>query len=328
MILADKIIKLRKQLGWSQEDLAEKVNVSRQSVSKWESARSIPDLNRIILLADIFGVSTDYLVKDDIQEIETIGEDKEPGIIKVTLEEANKYAESKIEVSKNTSKGVLLCIYSVIPLFFLLALAEDDQLNITSDVATGIGLVILLICVSVGISFFLRGNQYGSDFIELDDNRFELSYGVLGIFKEKIKENRSFYHRRLSLCLSMIIISVAPLLLVSLLVESDKLTLLMLVFMLVIVGYGVYLLIPSMTENEIYKYIIGEGEYSTNKKNESRSIEKFSAFYWPLVTAIYLGWSLWTMDWHITWIIWPVAGVALPAFIGLIGMFERDSKTE
>ncbi len=61
MILADKILKLRKQSGWSQEELADKMNVSRQSVSKWESASSIPDLNKVILLTEIFGVTTDYL---------------------------------------------------------------------------------------------------------------------------------------------------------------------------------------------------------------------------------------------------------------------------
>ena len=67
MILADKIIKLRKSNGWSQEALAEKMNVSRQSVSKWESAQSIPDLEKIILLGEIFGVTTDYLLKDEIE---------------------------------------------------------------------------------------------------------------------------------------------------------------------------------------------------------------------------------------------------------------------
>lgn len=65
MILADKILNLRKSLGWSQEELAEKMNVSRQSVSKWESAAAIPDINRILELASIFGVTTDYLLKDD-----------------------------------------------------------------------------------------------------------------------------------------------------------------------------------------------------------------------------------------------------------------------
>ena len=53
MILADKIMNERKRNGWSQEELAEKLGVSRQSVSKWESAQSVPDLNRILQLADI-----------------------------------------------------------------------------------------------------------------------------------------------------------------------------------------------------------------------------------------------------------------------------------
>ena len=48
MILADKIIELRKKNGWSQEDLAEKLEVSRQSISKWEGAQSITDMNKIL----------------------------------------------------------------------------------------------------------------------------------------------------------------------------------------------------------------------------------------------------------------------------------------
>ena len=56
MILADKMIALRKRAGWSQEELAEKMGVSRQSVSKWEGAQSMPDLDKILALSRIFGV--------------------------------------------------------------------------------------------------------------------------------------------------------------------------------------------------------------------------------------------------------------------------------
>ena len=73
MILADKIIELRKKNGWSQEDLAEKLEVSRQSISKWESAQSIPDMNKILKLSEVFSVSTDYLLKDEI-ELDSPGE--------------------------------------------------------------------------------------------------------------------------------------------------------------------------------------------------------------------------------------------------------------
>ena len=70
MILADKIIRLRKRNGWSQEELAEKMNVSRQAVSKWESAQTIPDLEKILLLSSLFGVTTDYLLKDEMEDEE------------------------------------------------------------------------------------------------------------------------------------------------------------------------------------------------------------------------------------------------------------------
>ena len=63
MRLEGKIMLLRKQKGWSQEQLAEQLGISRQSVSKWESGASVPDLDKIIKLSQIFDVSTDYLLK-------------------------------------------------------------------------------------------------------------------------------------------------------------------------------------------------------------------------------------------------------------------------
>ena len=77
MILADKIIEERKKNGWSQEELASKLGVSRQAVSKWESSGSIPDLQRILQMSELFGVTTDYLLKDEIEE-ERLNEYVEP----------------------------------------------------------------------------------------------------------------------------------------------------------------------------------------------------------------------------------------------------------
>ena len=68
MILGEKIMELRKRNGWSQEELAGKLNVSRQSVSKWESSMSVPELDKVLQLSEIFEVSTDYLLKDDKEE--------------------------------------------------------------------------------------------------------------------------------------------------------------------------------------------------------------------------------------------------------------------
>ncbi len=71
MNMADRIQYLRKAKGLSQEELADRVGVSRQAVSKWESEQSTPDLEKIIILSDIFGVTTDYILKG----IEPTGKD-------------------------------------------------------------------------------------------------------------------------------------------------------------------------------------------------------------------------------------------------------------
>ena len=63
MNIADRIQILRKRRGISQEELADKIGVSRQAVSKWESEQSSPDIEKILLLSEYFGVTTDYLLK-------------------------------------------------------------------------------------------------------------------------------------------------------------------------------------------------------------------------------------------------------------------------
>ena len=68
MIFADKLIALRKKAGWSQEELAQQLNVSRQSVSKWEGAQSVPDMDKVVMMSRLFGVSTDFLLKDELEE--------------------------------------------------------------------------------------------------------------------------------------------------------------------------------------------------------------------------------------------------------------------
>ena len=68
MILADKIVSMRKKAGWSQEELAAQLNVTRQSVSKWEGAQSMPDMDKVVQMSRLFGVTTDYLLKDEIEE--------------------------------------------------------------------------------------------------------------------------------------------------------------------------------------------------------------------------------------------------------------------
>jgi len=324
MILADKIIKLRKQLSWSQEELAERMNVSRQSVSKWESTNSIPDLNKIIMLAELFDVSTDFLLKDDIEALDSPSESKEPNVIQISLEQAMKYVEDKVEASALITKGVMLCICSVVPLFFFLAMAETSRLNLTSDIAAAIGVVSILIMISIAISYFIKTNQYENDLAVIDNEVFELEYGVHSVFKEKLKKFLPTYNLRLSVSIFLFIISFVPLMSVSILFGGTDIALMMLIVLLLIITGGIYILLPVSAKYEAYNNILKDTSMETEKSKRTKRAEKLAAFYWPLLTAIFLGWSLWTMDWGVTWIIWPVGAVLFAALVGLMELLNKE----
>lgn len=324
MILADKIIKLRKQLGWSQEELAEKMNISRQSVSKWESANSIPDLNKIIMLAEIFDVSTDFLLKDEFETFDTINESKEPSTIQVSLEQAGKYIESKIEISALVTKGVMLCLCSVIPLFFFLAMAETGRLNLTDDIAAAIGVVSILVMIAIGVSFFIKTNQYDNEIAEIDNEPFELAYGVHGVFKEKLEKFRTSYNRKLSIGIFLFIISFVPLMMVSMFSGGSDVVLMMLIVLILFIAVGIYIVAPVSAKYDAYNNLLKDSFSGKERSKRAKRAEKLAAFYWPLLVAIFLGWSLWTMNWGVTWIIWPVGAVLFAALVGLMELFEKE----
>ena len=83
MKLSEKIYQHRKKLGLSQEELATKLGVTRQAVSKWELGDSLPDLDMVVKLAKLFGVSTDYLLQEDVEipQTQSHWSDRIPGVI-------------------------------------------------------------------------------------------------------------------------------------------------------------------------------------------------------------------------------------------------------
>ena len=324
MILAEKIVLLRKKIGWSQEELAEQMNVSRQSVSKWESTNSIPDLKKIIMLGELFNVSTDFLLKDENEEFDTPNEKKESGSVQISLEQAAKYIENKMEVSDLITKGVMLCVCSVVPLFFFLAMAETNRLNLTGNIAAAIGVMSILVMISIGVSFFIKTNQYKSDIAVIDYEAFELAYGVHSVFKEKLKQFRVTYNRRLSVGIFMFTISFVPLMFVSMFFSGSDITLMMLIVLILMIAAGIYIVAPVSAKYEAYNNILKDSCLDTVKSKRTKRAGKLAAFYWPLLTATFLGWSLWTMDWGVTWIIWPVGAVFFVALVGLMELLDKE----
>lgn len=168
MILADKIIDLRKKNGWSQEELAEKLGVSRQAVSKWESAQAIPDLGRVLAMADLFSVTTDYLLRDE-NEAPTPAtmEDSVPdsSVRRVSMEEASAFLALCRKQAPTRALAVSLCVLSPIPLLMILSRTGEGP---AAGVGSIIGVVILLLLVTAAVIIFLRQGMESKEYEYLE----------------------------------------------------------------------------------------------------------------------------------------------------------------
>lgn len=323
MILADKIITLRKKSGWSQEELAEKMNVTRQSVSKWEGAQSVPDLNKIIQLSQLFDVSTDYLLKDEltIEEMPIVAEEV-PEIRRVSMEEANEFLRIKENTSKKIAAATVMCIISPIVLVILGALSERPGSGISENMAGGIGLVTLLAIVAGAVAIFITCGSQTSEFQFLDREIFETEYGVQGMVKEMQKQYKSTYTRNNVIGTCLCILSVVPLFGGMVISEEELFMCMMLVATLAIVAVGVYFFIAGGIRWESMEKLLQQGEYSRkNKKN--KYVEPIATAYWLIVAAGYVGYSLSTNRWQTSWIVWPVAALVFVAAAAIIGSVEN-----
>lgn len=326
MILADKIITLRKKSGWSQEELAEKMNVTRQSVSKWEGAQSVPDLGKILQLSKLFGVSTDYLLKDEL-EIEELPQvvEEVTEYRRVSMEEAKDFLHVKQVSSKRIAAATSVCILSPVALILLGALSEQPGIRITENMAGGFGLVILFIMVAGAVAVFISSGSMTNEFQFLDTEIFETEYGVQGMVKEMQKRYKDTYTRKNVIGTCLCILSVIPLFGGMIISEEDLFLCIMLSVMLGIVAVGVYFFVEAGIRWESMEKLLQQGDYSRQNKKKNKIMGPIAAAFWLIVAAGYLWYSFTTNLWWKSWVIWPVAALVFGA-VASIGSAIQKKK--
>lgn len=315
MILAEKIITLRKRMNWSQEELAEKLNISRQSVSKWEVGATIPDLDKILKMSDLFGVSTDYLLKDEIEETEAVsGKDASEGRV-VSVEEANAYMNISQEVCGRIATAVSLFILSPVCLIEMAALSEGSVLE---DRMSILGVIILLVIVAAGVAICIFNGMKLEKYKYLEEEVFSLQYGVEGIVEKRKSEFEGRFRIAVVVGVVLCIIGVIPLFLVSAFTENETALISSVNIVLIFVAVAVHLFMRTGIVKESYDKLLQCGEYTIENKTINRKVSYFPGAYWLIATAVYLGYSFYTNNWHTSWIIWPVAGVLFAAVYGIV----------
>lgn len=323
MILADKILALRKKNGWSQEELAEKLNVTRQSISKWESAASIPDINKILDLASIFGVTTDYLLHDSMEIAEyTSGEPE--GAPRLSAEQANEFMSAWARHAKRIALGVALCICAPVPLIAMAGFAQEGAgAGLRSGaLLSGLGVVILLLMVACGAAVLIISSTRAEKYRYIQKGEFELEYGVSGIVAQRRSAFEGKFAGLIAVGVALCILCAVPLIVAGLADAADLTLTLLAALVLVVVAFAVTLFINAGMIKSSYDQLLGQGEFSAEERKHTKRTDRIGGIYWPCVTAVYLAWSFITGNWQFTWIVWPVAGVAFA------GLCEALRKTE
>lgn len=327
MIFADKIIRLRKKNGWSQEELAEKMNVSRQSISKWEGAQAVPDIGKILQLSVLFGVTTDYLLKDEIENEEYSGENDDSAARRVSLAEAGQYLEQRKKASVRIAIATFLCILSPIPLILLGAASEIPTFGIFENAAAAIGLISLFAVVALAVVIYTLCGFHNAPYEFLEKEYFEIEYGVKGMVKEKQAAYRKTYVQFNIIGTCLCILAPIPLF-IGAFAEKKFLTVIMLAVTMLIAGIGVSFFINAGVRMASFRRILKESGFSEKEKEKNRVTETISSIYWLLTVALYLGICFTTNDWKTSWIVWPIAGVLYAAVIAICKLVTEKNKMD
>ena len=340
MILADKIIRLRKKNGWSQEELADKMNVSRQAVSKWESAQTIPDLEKILQLGTLFGVTTDYLLKDEIEEEEFSNDDSSYTTVKkISIEEANTYLEQRKRASWRIALATFLCILSPITLIVLSTLSELPNTIITETTAGAVGLVVLFAFILCAVPIYIYCGFKNEPYAFLDKNiPFELEYGVKGMVTERKKKFRDTYVKFNIIAACICIFSPIPLI-VSGFSENELLVIIMLAVLMIVAGVGASIFIIVGVQNASMQKLLKEGEFTEKEKKRTSVKEAVGFAYWGVLTAIFFIWGFLGNDgsgiqgnswisWRYNWIVFVVGGILFPIVMMLCNLIADKNEKD
>lgn len=138
MTLHEKIYELRKKNGLSQEALAESLGVSRQSVSKWETGEATPEVSKLLSLSKLFGVTTDYLLNDEMEE-ENVSETAKNEMPSSDFEVTSISKSRPIKKGRNVRTLViilLICIVLCMLLPLIMAILGYSIFQMSPDVET------------------------------------------------------------------------------------------------------------------------------------------------------------------------------------------------
>lgn len=248
MILGEKITELRKRSGLSQEQLGDRLGVSRQAVSKWEMSQAMPDIDRILAMSEYFEVPADFLLKDayDLSDLDgsmDLSAAPAESTKRIALGEVQDYFRDQRKCAEKIVMGIVL---------FFISPAAGIFLTITDDFRRGmLGVIIQVIILTAAAVTVIPSVWQMSRYRYFRQPGRELEYGVKSVAEENRK---NFEHTHLLGILTgavLLIGSVLPLMICAVITDSTA--------AMAAGGVGMLLMQAAGTSSIVYVSMISRG---------------------------------------------------------------------
>ena len=294
MSFGENLQNLRRKENMTQDELAEKLQVSRQAVSKWESGSGYPETEKIITICEIFDCSMDELVKG-----------------KISLDEKDNYDLIMSKSAKQVAIAVTLILLGVSIFLTIIVLSPDvEQYSL-------IGICVILLGVAFAVPLFIIN---GSKIEE-----FKKKNPILNnVYTEnELEVGKTKYTKFTAIGISIILIGVMiMMLLLGLKIGSEESPLPVAILMYFItIGTSIIVYASNMKEKfDILKY---NKENTLEYKEVKNKVGKICGIIMLITTIIFLIWGFTLNMWEINWMVYPIGGI-LCGIISII--FEKDLK--
>lgn len=325
MTLSEKIILLRERDGMSQAELAERLGINKKTLLRYERGEAMPDIQKIVLLAEIFSVSTDSLLIDSRNPEKEGAPVREKPPRHITVTEAEEYLRVKFRAA-----------YMVAIATFIMMLAPGIMLIITSlpfpygRLDTILGLTAFFLLATASVSIYLRTHARTSRYDFVAGGDFTLDYGATDMLTKTLEKIMLSYAVRNTVAILLCISSIVPLIIVALISHaSDLVIMISVTASLFIAGLGVVMFITSGMKRSAVSALC---DSKLAQKNYSKELEeKIDKGFWFLTICFYLLYSFVSNNWYFSWLIFVfAAGISslISAAFTLVRRANGEDKDE
>lgn len=287
MGFSENLQNLRKIKNMSQEQLAEKLEVSRQAVSKWESGNGYPETEKLITICEIFDCSIDNLVKGKITAD--------------TTEEKKKYENLQNKFSKGISLGVGIILLGTTILLYFAGLSGKEE--ILEQQYAILGVTILLICVLISLPIFIT--------LGISQDNFKKKNPKLPNFysEEEIDNFNKKFIVGIATGVSLILIGTILLVFLYGMKIVDENGTIPVVILMAFITIAVPILSYCGIQKDKYDIEKYNASNSEESKKRNMKADKICGVIMLIATAIFLGLGFIFNLWKICWVTFPIGGI-------------------